>query len=117
MDAYVIGFLVGVLMAGLSAVAIWTILGLAVSVIRRVKKKDTWLMIVVYAVETIVTLSVVIVLAGLASRISFDTTAFWLGVSLTILGNGFIFVPALGKKWNMLTSELTRREGQRESKH
>jgi hypothetical protein len=55
MDAYVIGFLVGVLMAGLSAVAIWTILGLAVSVIRRVKKKDTWLMIVVCAVEGVVT--------------------------------------------------------------
>jgi hypothetical protein len=106
MDAYVIGFLLGVFMAGFSAFSIWTILGLVVSVIRRQKKKDSGMMIVVYSIATIVSLSVVIALGWFASRVSFDTTAYWLGVSLTIVGNGFIFVAALGKMWNALQSEL-----------
>jgi hypothetical protein len=106
MDAYVIGFLLGVSMPGLSAVALWTILGLVVSVIRRLKKKDSGMMIVVYAISTIVSVSIVLALGWLASRVSFDTTAYWLGVSLMLVGNGFIFVAAVRKMWNVLTSEL-----------
>ena len=116
MDAYVIGFLLGVFMAGLSAVAIWTILGLAVSVVRKLKRKDGGIMIVVYLVETIVSLSIVIALGGLASRVSFDATAYWLGVSLTIVGNGFIFVAALGNMWKALKNELAERQDRPHSK-
>jgi hypothetical protein len=116
MYAYVIGFLFGVFMAGLSAVALWTILGLVVSVIRKLKKKDNGLMIVVYSVETVVSLSIVIALGGFASRISIDATAYWLGVSLTIVGSGFIFFAAMGKMWNVLKSELTERQDRPRSK-
>ena len=117
MDAYVIGFLLGVFMAGLSAVGLWAGLGLIVSVLRRLKKKEGGMMILVYSVETIISISVVIALGGLASRVSFDATSYWLGVSLTIVGNGFIFVAALGKMWNALKSELAEWQARSRSKN
>ena len=73
-------------------------------------------MILVYSVETIISISVVIALGGLASRMSFDATSYWLGVSLTIVGNGFIFV-ALGKMWNALKSELAAWQDRPRSKN
>jgi predicted permease len=117
MDAYVIGFLLGVFMAGLSAVGLWAGLGLIVSVLRRLKNKESGMMIVVYSVETIISISVVIALGGLASRVSFDATSYWLGVSLTIVGNGFIFVAAVGKMWNALKSELAAWQDRPRSKN
>jgi hypothetical protein len=75
------------------------------------------MMIVVYSVETIISISVVIALGGLASRVSFDATSYWLGVSLTIVGNGFIFVAAVGKMWNALKSELAAWQDRPRSKN
>ena len=106
MDVYLIGFLLGVFMGGLSAVAFWMILGLAISVIRTLHKQNNWMMIVAYTIEAVVPLIVVIALGWLAGRISFDATAYWLGISLTIAVNGFIFLTAFNKMWNALQSEL-----------
>ena len=102
MGVHFIGFLLGVFMAGLSAVSLWMIVGLVASVIRRVQRRTSGLMIVVYAIQTVVPLSVVVALGWLASRISFDPTAYWLGVGLTIALNAFLFLPGLVQAWKCL---------------